>query len=672
MNVSTDNVITIAMDECLDNSGVWLREVEDTSFEDDTEAARHVYELIKSHIEGLDRCAAKGKILSAGENDEVVLNHTREALLGMARLQRRDCPQGQPKKRTYRANAEPVINRLAEDCCALFQFIEGERNLAEIKKMFPTSSQTQTFQSPALTRSRTLSTIDEEGDHDQDVVIRILAENAKLRDQLKYELKETNERLTKMEDITKRQDKARADIADECDRQIQSIQFALTDNKDAQSKQQEDIDSLKGKLKRIETNQVKMNTSMASYMNRIHSLETEIQACIRKTNQDKDTTAEHSKLAAYVQNLAHTMEERIKEQECALSNTHSTVRELRDRLGHLEGARTTDVRNRQSPDKERSKKLETSNSKAVGPVTGANRLPNMNTGSKMQVESYATVCKGDWSQESEISSFLRKAKHDSTPRDQGRMRQIEDNNNPEHNLKTLTTELTRDDHEPRTQLSQYKKKIPSTTETIVQLDPSPIRSKNTALTAEPGAEKGEKRKHITENVLDTVHEVIEISEAPMKKRRVPCQEESSITNPATQDKRKRIISHEDNDDSNADDMFRDFIGVERRRIRRKRFFLGYMKKNDPKKLQQTIYKYAQHKGVQLSFVRLMPTKQRDLYFARINVPLYQAHKVVGERFWPPGITCREWLSERKYKGKEERDAEEVKASPRPPGTQTQL
>eukprot|EP00058_Branchiostoma_floridae_P018072 XP_002603561.1 hypothetical protein BRAFLDRAFT_122248 [Branchiostoma floridae] len=293
MNVSTDNVITIAMDEFLDNSGVWLREVEDTSFEDDTEAARHVYELIKSHIEGLDRCAAKGKILSAGENDEVVLNHTREALLGMARLQRRDCPQGQPKKRTYRANAEPVINRLAEDCCALFQFIEGERNLAEIKKMFPTSSQTQTFQSPALTRSRTLSTIDEEGDHDQDVVIRILAENAKLRDQLKYELKETNERLTKMEDITKRQDKARADIADECDRQIQSIQFALTDNKDAQSKQQEDIDSLKGKLKRIETNQVKMNTSMASYMNRIHSLETEIQACIRKTNQDKDTTAEH-------------------------------------------------------------------------------------------------------------------------------------------------------------------------------------------------------------------------------------------------------------------------------------------------------------------------------------------------------------------------------------------
>eukprot|EP00058_Branchiostoma_floridae_P007103 XP_002592591.1 hypothetical protein BRAFLDRAFT_68914 [Branchiostoma floridae] len=102
---------------------------------------------------------------------------------------------------------------------------------------FPTSTRPQSLQSPALTRSRTLSTIDEEGDHDQDVVIRILAENAKLRDQLKYELKETNERLTKMEDITKRQDKASADIADECDRQIQSIQFALTDNKDAQSKQ---------------------------------------------------------------------------------------------------------------------------------------------------------------------------------------------------------------------------------------------------------------------------------------------------------------------------------------------------------------------------------------------------------------------------------------------------
>ncbi|KAI8517104.1 hypothetical protein Bbelb_056850 [Branchiostoma belcheri] len=106
-----------------------------------------------------------------------------------------------------------------------------------------------------------------------------------------------------------------------------------------------------------------------------------------------------------------------------------------------------------------------------------------------------------------------------------------------------------------------------------------------------------------------------------------------------------------------DTDFSDFVGIERNRVQRKRFFLGYMKKNDPKKLQQTIYKYAQHKGVQLSFVRLMPTKKRDLYFARINVLLHQTHKVMEENFWPHGVTCREWLSERKYKSRDNGDTD---------------
>ncbi|KAI8516900.1 hypothetical protein Bbelb_054810 [Branchiostoma belcheri] len=146
----------------LEGSGTWLRSIEEISFEDDSETPMEILNLVRNHIEGLDRNTPKKK--------------------------------GQPKKRTYRANTEPAANRLAEDVCALFQFLEGERNLAEIKRMFPHGTQQGMWQSPAMTGSRVLNPIIED-EEDNDAVARILAENASLREELKKDVKELKEKM---------------------------------------------------------------------------------------------------------------------------------------------------------------------------------------------------------------------------------------------------------------------------------------------------------------------------------------------------------------------------------------------------------------------------------------------------------------------------------------------
>ncbi|KAI8484277.1 hypothetical protein Bbelb_380620 [Branchiostoma belcheri] len=40
-------------------------------------------------------------------------------------------------------------------------------------------------------------------------------------------------------------------------------------------------------------------------------------------------------------------------------------------------------------------------------------------------------------------------------------------------------------------------------------------------------------------------------------------------------------------------------------------------------------------------------------FARVNVLLHQTHRMKEDNFWPDGVKCREWMSERKYKNKEQ-------------------
>ncbi|KAI8517974.1 hypothetical protein Bbelb_039910 [Branchiostoma belcheri] len=114
---------------------------------------------------------------------------------------------------------------------------------------------------------------------------------------------------------------------------------------------------------------------------------------------------------------------------------------------------------------------------------------------------------------------------------------------------------------------------------------------------------------------------------------------------------KQMCSPE-RDESNKSADLADFVGVERTRVKRKRFFLGYLKKTDPLKLQSMVHKFARNKGVQLTFVRIMASKQKDTAFARINVPVEQAHLVVEDNFWPNGVKCRAWVSENTYRNKD--------------------
>jgi len=785
-------------EEELEGSGMWLRGIEDISFEDDAETPREILELVRNHIEGLDRNAAKRKVLAASSYNEHILNHTREALFAIARQQRRDCPQGQPKKRTYRANTEPVANRLAEDCCALFQFIEGGRNLAEIKKMFPHGTQNNTWQSPAITRSRGLNTILEEGE-DEDVVAKILAENASLREMLKTEMREVNEKLTSMSNRVKHHEEARVDVTEHCDRQLKSIQDELATNKGSQLVLSEDIESMKGKLKKLEATQVRIQTTVSTCNNKILSLETEIhtlQGSAKKSDTEKE--AKFGNITKYVQSLAFSLEERIREQEYGLSTTHERIKEMKERLDYLEPkSSTTSCLTCETTGQIKSQKM--------GSTTESNQSRRNRSREKSAEEAL-----NEAQDEDVITTYLQEARDnpqnpDNTDRNQVNLR---------HKQKLVHTETGLPGKISRSGSTEENCNINQTDEgSIINLDPSPIRNgrekrdeigqttthrvpeqlpvQNKEKTRQQGAvirsdqsstgpgdsgrspegenqeeranaqrrpskqtnrlQEGRKpentqvktyKEAVTQvqerhppysNTLETAEMTLSVGAEGTKEHRKRNPQSPSIRKDRTQlhtwerdrvassvttvergdrlqrrgnkhqpskhvsttgawsyDVPRRGAHREGVDDTQHCDTigggaqplerttfagkvtgspnhtqqrcieennensteFSDFVGIERHRLKRKRFFLGYMKRTETKKLQDTIYRYADSKGVQLTFVRVMTNKQKDMAFARVNVLLHQAHRVTEENFWPRGVRCREWVSERVYKSKE--------------------
>ncbi|XP_078581109.1 uncharacterized protein LOC144864685 [Branchiostoma floridae x Branchiostoma japonicum] len=800
-------------EEELEGSGMWLRGIEDISFEDDAETPREILELVRNHIEGLDRNAAKRKVLAASSYNEHILNHTREALFAIARQQRRDCPQGQPKKRTYRANTEPVANRLAEDCCALFQFIEGGRNLAEIKKMFPTGTQKNTWQSPAITRSRRLNTILEEGE-DEDVVAKILAENASLREMLKTEMREVNEKLTSMSNRVKHHEEARVDVTEHCDRQLKSIQDELATNKGSQLVLSEDIESMKGKLKKLEATQVRIQTTVSTCNNKILSLETEIhtlQGSAKKSDTEKE--AKFGNITKYVQSLAFSLEERIREQEYGLSTTHGRIKEMKERLDYLEPKSfTTSCLTCETTGQIKSQKM--------GSTTESNQSRRNRSREKSAEEAL-----NEAQDEDVITTYLQEARDnpqnpDNTDRNQVNLR---------HEQKLAHAETGLPGKISRSGSTEENCNINQTDEgSIINLDPSPIRNgrekrdeigqttthrvpeqlpvqnkentqgHRTSITsdelnksnqgqetvvnkrsegdenkAEQPVKQGaidtylkqvrqaqqredscnapelgsrvqesqekalpEKRDNITTQAvggnhdstsnsviqLDATSPINPVMSSKTKRQRYGANQHSTprrenglteklvsngedvlqahqqegTSNPKTSfivqsgaanhqpksykeallhtqksSHRKRkssdrtkgpghyrydkhIDTHEKERNAKPGDEstdLSDFVSAARTRLKRRRFFLGYMKKTEPRKLQDMIYKYAQRREVHLSFVRVMTSRQKDMAFARINVLEHQADMVVKDKFWPEGIRCRLWLSERRYKNK---------------------
>ncbi|XP_019620661.1 PREDICTED: LOW QUALITY PROTEIN: myosin-4-like [Branchiostoma belcheri] len=784
-----------------DSSGTWLTGLDDI-FQDDDETPGQLHNLIKSHIEGLDRVTAKKKLLAASMNSEDILNHTREALLIVARRERSDCPPGILRRRTYRANAEPVMSRLAEDCCALFQFIEGEKNVTEIKKMF-SGQQISGFQSPAVTRRRGLSMAHDgvEQDQDHDEVARILTANAILRERLneddrmikerlkgvenrlrnqentmsdlnsqhdsqtqgllevlEEEMKESKEKIESLSNKLRRYEVDREDIIEHCDKHLSGIHEEIAATKGSHLVMTEEIEGMKGKWKKVETAQMKVQTTIATHSNKINSVETELQSLhgsCKRADIEKETKI--NRITTYAHNLAHSLEERLKEQELALSATHRMIQEIKDQLktmGAVGDTSINELKNKEikSPNlteqherhiqslqqeivhlKEIIKELTKHHDEQVSSLqqeiahvrkvskahevtmerfTGSRNITQTTTyvsenSSKAHeprenqqshtnlIHLDTTPCKPvneTHGETSEASNQAQGGTQQATKQQKGRRSQQTEETSSE-------SETGNDMSQSLLSQGECNKKYAADSKTVQGLVRKQrsmgsliksIRLESTSPTSVIGhrttkrystprrksySSEGQVLSGQSNHSRRQQTTAIETNHSPQMRteknqhrsyKEALLQTREGLSNPRSPSHRTASphlpgLSHNyhkqgnltegrnNNESLNKSTDLTDFVGVERHKVRRKRFFLGYLKKTDPMRLQNMIYKFAQNKGVQLSFVRIMASKQKDTAFARINVPVEQAHLVTRDNFWPQGVRCRAWVSETSYK-----------------------
>ncbi|KAK3104967.1 hypothetical protein FSP39_014230 [Pinctada imbricata] len=90
-----------------------------------------------------------------------------------------------------------------------------------------------------------------------------------------------------------------------------------------------------------------------------------------------------------------------------------------------------------------------------------------------------------------------------------------------------------------------------------------------------------------------------------------------------------------------------FAGVQRKRSAR--FFLSGI---DNRSTKSGILSYIESKGVRVTHMILFNARtERSPLTAKINVPLQHASLIEPGRFWPKGVRCRRWLSNREWEEK---------------------
>eukprot|EP00058_Branchiostoma_floridae_P002761 XP_002588249.1 hypothetical protein BRAFLDRAFT_86696 [Branchiostoma floridae] len=494
-------------EEELEGSGMWLRGIEDISFEDDEETPREILELVRNHIEGLDRNAAKRKVLAASSYNEHILNHTREALFAIARQQRRDCPQGQPKKRTYRANTEPVANRKHE-----------------------TIHKTQTNQ-------------------------------VNLRHEQKMVHAETG---------------------------------------------------LPGKISRSGSTEENCNINQTDEGSIIYLDPSPIRNGREKRDEIGQTTTHRVPEQLPVQNKEETRQQ------------GAVIRSDQSSTGPGDSGRSPEGENQEEKVNAQRR-----------PSKQTNRLQEGRKPENTQVKTYKEAVTQVQERHPPYSNTLETAEMTLS---------VGAERTKEHRKRNPQSPSIRKD---KTQQHTWERdRVASSVTTVERGDRLQRRgnkyqpSKHVSMTGAWSYDVPRRGAH-REGVDDTQHcDTIGGGAQPLERITFAGKVAGSPNH--TQ---QRCI--EENNENSTE--FSDFVGIERHRLKRKRFFLGYMKRTETKKLQDTIYRYADSKGVQLTFVRVMTNKQKDMAFARVNVLLHQAHRVTEENFWPRGVRCREWVSERVYK-----------------------
>ena len=97
-----------------------------------------------------------------------------------------------------------------------------------------------------------------------------------------------------------------------------------------------------------------------------------------------------------------------------------------------------------------------------------------------------------------------------------------------------------------------------------------------------------------------------------------------------------------------------FIGVERTRIRTKRFFFSGIAENVSAEL---ISAYLSKRNINPTLLRVFPSRRKGTNSAKIYVRTSDVGTLPKDNFWPKCVVCKPWLSKEKLKINQVKNAE---------------
>ena len=132
---------------------------------------------------------------------------------------------------------------------------------------------------------------------------------------------------------------------------------------------------------------------------------------------------------------------------------------------------------------------------------------------------------------------------------------------------------------------------------------------------------------------------IEKRDGPERQKSVMC--DTNLSQNITYRISVRLKGETENLFTTNDDFF---TGVTKKRTAR-----YYVSGIDPKSTRSGIITYLEQRDVHVTFLRLFNTKHNSYRTAaKLNVSESSASIVESPNFWPNGISCRKWISNREW------------------------
>jgi hypothetical protein len=99
------------------------------------------------------------------------------------------------------------------------------------------------------------------------------------------------------------------------------------------------------------------------------------------------------------------------------------------------------------------------------------------------------------------------------------------------------------------------------------------------------------------------------------------------------------------DDQVSTETSEGFIGVQRTRIRTKRFFLSGIAGNVT---SETISDYLTGRGISPTLLQVFPSRRKGTVSTKVNVRVADVETITRDNFWPKFVVCKPWISKEKF------------------------